>query len=210
MNMSSLVGCCTLVLAAITPSISFAQKAEMPTAANFAVGDTWVWNQYDSRTKIVDGTETRVVIPGDGAPRISVTTTGSLGRPSSYPKDFSITDMFTTGYSLPSSKSGRSWPLEMGKKFQVNVDWARFDGVTGNTKLDAEVVTYEEVTVPAGKFMAFKIEQKGWWQNSRPRNGSVRVTCWYAPEVYADVKCIADDGFSFNTRELISFKHAAP
>jgi len=39
MNMSSLVGCCTLVIAAITPSISFAQKAEMPTAANFAVGD---------------------------------------------------------------------------------------------------------------------------------------------------------------------------
>jgi len=30
------------------------------------------------------------------------------------------------------------------------------------------------------------------------------------PEVYADVKCLLDDGFSFNTRELISYKHATP
>lgn len=210
MKISSLVGCCSLVIAAITPSLSFAQKAEIPSASNIAVGDTWVWNQYDSRTKVVDGNETRVAIPGDGAPRISVTADGSLGRPSTYPKDFSITEMFTTGFSLPSSKSGRSWPLETGKKFQIDVDWARLDGVTGNTKLDSEVIAYEEVTVPAGKFMAFKMEQKGRWQNSRPRSGTVKMTCWYAPEVYADVKCTSEDGFSFNTRELISYKHAAP
>lgn len=210
MNIRSLIGSCALLAATITPSISLAQKAEIPSAANLAVGDTWVWSQYDSRTKIVDGNETRVVIPADGAPRISVTAEGSLGRPSSYPKDFSITDMFTTGYSLPSSKTGRSWPLEIGKKFQVNVDWARVDGVTGNTKSDFEVTAYEEVSVPAGKFMAFKIEGKGWWQNSRPRNGSQRTTCWYAPEVYADVKCTSEDGFNSNTRELISFKRATP
>lgn len=210
MNISSLIGSCALLATTIIPSISLAQKAEIPSAANLAVGDTWVWNQYDSRTKIVDGTETRVVIPGDGTPRISVTAEGSLGRPNTYPKDFSIAEMFTTGYSLPSSKSGRSWPLEIGKKFQVDVDWARLDGVTGNTKLDSEIVAYEEVTVPAGKFMAFKMEQKGRWQNSRPRSGTVKMTCWYAPEVYADVKCTSDDGFNFNTRELISFKHAAP
>jgi hypothetical protein len=194
----------------IIPSITFAQTAEIPSVAQLTVGTTWEWQQFDSRTKVVEGKETRTVINADGVLRISALSEGSLVRPSSYPKDFSIAEIFTIGNNLPASKLGRSWPLEVGKKYKTDVDWSRLDGVTGNTKLDAEVVGYEEVTVPAGKFMAFKIEQKGMWQNSRPRSGYQKITCWYAPDVYADVKCTSDDGFNVNTREMISYKHGMP
>ena len=75
---------------------------------------------------------------------------------------------------------------------------------------DAEVVAQEEVSVPAGKFMAFKIEYRGWYRNSRGSSGKQNDTYWYAPEVKADVKHIRDDGYNMYTRELINYKRAAP
>jgi len=72
------------------------------------------------------------------------------------------------------------------------------------------VVAYEEVTVPAGKFMAFKIEHRGWFRNSRGSSGIQKDTYWYAPDAKADVKHIRDDEYNMYTRELISSKRGAP
>jgi hypothetical protein len=82
--------------------------------------------------------------------------------------------------------------------------------VTGNTKQDAEVVAYEEVSTPAGKFMAYKIEYRGFFKNSNGRNGKQNDTYWYAPEVNADIKRVRDDGINLNTRELTAYQRAAP
>ena len=56
----------------------------------------------------------------------------------------------------PSATPWRVWPLTVGKQWSVDVDYVRADRTTGNLKQDAGVVAYEEVNVPAGKFMAFK------------------------------------------------------
>ena len=60
----------------------------------------------------------------------------------------------------PSAKPWRVWPrpLAVGKQWSVDLEYVRPDRTTGNLKQDARVVANEEVTVPAGKFMAFKIE----------------------------------------------------
>ena len=84
------------------------------------------------------------------------------------------------------------------------------DGVTGNTKQNAEVVAYEEVSTPAGKFMAYKIEYRGFFKSSNGRNGKQNDTYWYSPEVSADVKRVRDDSFNMYTRELTVYKRAAP
>ena len=182
------------------PGTGFAQKAELPSAAQFASGETWEWRQFDQRTKLEEGRQSRTVVSADGELRVSDSVFGQA----------SVASVFTDNYNKSSAKPWRVWPLEIGKKWSVNVDWSRPDGVTGNTKQEAEVVAYEEVTVPAGKFMAFKIEQRGWFQNSRPNRGKQNDTYWYAPEERADVKHSRDDGVYSFTRELVSHKRSAP
>ena len=110
----------------------------------------------------------------------------------------------------PASKPWRVWPLDIGKKWLFDGDWPRPDGVTGNTKQDAEVVAYEEVSTPTGKFMAYKIEHRGFYKSSNGRNGKQNDTYWYSPEVSADVKRVRDDSFNMHTREFTVYQRAAP
>ena len=191
-----LSGCATKGDTPHPGATALAQKAEMPAPTAFNVGDTWVWRQVDKRTKLEEGKRTRTVVKVDGVLKFS----GERGN-------FQLSRAFLGKLS---SKPWRVWPLEVGKKWVYEEDWTRADGVTGNTKQDAAVVAYEEVTVPAGKFMAFKIEYRGWFRNSKGSSGKQNETFWYAPDANADVKHIYDDDYDMYTRELISYKRGAP
>ena len=175
---------------------AIAQKAEMPAPDSFKAGDKWEWRQVDNRTKLEEGQGTRTVVEVDG---IRLFSDGTKNTPIS-----------TAFLGDPAPKPWRVWPLELGKKWVADFDWSRPDGVTGNTKQDAEVVAYEEVSTPAGKFMAYKIEYRGFFKNSNGRNGKQNDTYWYAPEVSADVKRVRDAGLNMNTRELTAYKRAVP
>ena len=72
------------------------------------------------------------------------------------------------------------------------------------------MIAYEEVIVPAGTFMAYKIEYQGFFQNSRGSRGRQHDTYWYAPGARTDVKHIRDDGFNKYARELITYKRGTP
>lgn len=194
--MKSVTRLLAVVACLVATATAQAQKAEMPAATAFNVGDTWEWRQVDSRTKLEEGKRTRTVVKDDDVLKFS----GEGGN----------LELSAAFLGIPLQKPWRVWPLEVGKKWAYEEDWTRADGVTGNTQQDAAVVAYEEVSVPAGKFMAFKIEHRGWYQNSRGRNGHQNDTFWYAPDVTADVKHIRDDGFNKYTRELISYKRGAP
>lgn len=182
------------------PAISHAQKAEMPAPTTFNVGDTWEWRQFDNRTKKEEAKRIRTAVKVDGVLLFSDGTNNSQ-----------ITQAFI---GLPASKPWRVWPLEVGKKWVADRDWTRADGVSGNTRQDAEVVAYEEVTVPAGRLMAFKIEYRGWYRYSHAAQGNQNFrqtdTVWYAPDAYADVKYVFNDGYNNYTRELVAFRRAAP
>lgn len=181
-------------------TLTLAQRAEMPETASFRVGDTWEWNQIDKRTKLQEAKLMRTVLEIDGSLQFSNGTTTSTIR-------IGLID----GTFKSSSKPWRVWPLQVGKNWSFNADWTRADGVNGNTKQEAEVVAYEEVVVPAGKFMAFKIEHKGWYQNySQGGSGKQNDTYWYAPDTQADVKHVRDDSYNLYTRELVTYKRGAP
>lgn len=177
------------------PAASYAQKAEMPAPSIFNAGDTWEWRQIDNRTTLEEGKRTRTVVKVDGTLMFSNGANNSQ-----------ISQAFI---GEPASKPWRVWPLEVGKKWVYDGDWVRADGMRGNTKQDAEVVAYEEVTVPAGKFMAFKINYRGFYRNSRS-NGKQHDTYWYAPDANADVKHVRDDGGNMYTRELTIYQRGSP
>ena len=78
-----------------------------------------------------------------------------------------------------------AWPLQVGKKWRATPRWV--DHVvrpdwSGQYWTDFEVVAYEEVTVPAGRFMAFKVEATG------SSSGDTSEVIWYSPDVGAFVK----------------------
>ena len=89
----------------------------------------------------------------------------------------------------------------------MDVNYTRADG-SGNVKMDARVVAYEEVVVPAGKFMAFKIEHDGFVRTGN-FNGRMVETYWYAPEARADVKHVRQVARTDFTRELVKFPPSA-
>jgi hypothetical protein len=175
-------------------SASHAQSAAMPDVSTFQVGDRWEWRQFDNRTKLEEAGRSVEVIEDKGFRALIVE---GMQRPLDY-----------AYVAEPSSKPWRVWPLAVGKQWPVDVDYVRPDRSTGNLKQDARVVGYEEVTVPAGKFMAFKIEHDGYVRTSTGFNGRIVDTFWYAPEARADVKHVRRVANSDFTRELV--KYPAP
>ena len=82
------------------------------------------------------------------------------------------------------------WPLEVGKTWTSRHMWR--DNVlhpdwSGMSSQDWAVVAWEEVTVPAGTFMAYKVVRtRGSWDTAHEDVDML----WYAPEVQAMVKSI--------------------
>ncbi len=99
----------------------------------------------------------------------------------------------------------RSWPLQVGKKWKYESEWENNEGTKGKTSQDAEVVAFEEVTVAAGTFRAYRIEYKGIVTNSRGFKGEMTDIWWYAPDLKTYVKHVNDDGYGLYTNELIGY-----
>lgn len=109
-------------------------------------------------------------------------------------------------FNTKSLSAFREWPLEVGKTWQYK---GEFMGGETSLAQTAQVVAYEDVTVPAGTFKAFKIEYSG----SAYRGGRSwkRVdTYWYAPSVKADVKALVDTPDHQGILELLSYKLVQP
>lgn len=102
----------------------------------------------------------------------------------------------------------RNWPLEVGKKWKYVSEWENNEGTTGKTSQDVEIVSFEELNVEAGKFMAYKIEYKGIVTNSRGFKGEMTDIWWYSPKLKTYIKHINDDGYGLYTNELISYSKA--
>lgn len=168
--------------------------ANRPLPQNFAAGDRWEWRQFDNRTKIEEGHYTR-----------SVLSTGDPPLFSEFPGTADLSKVFVEGGYQSAQKPWRIWPLEVGKKWTFDGGWRRPDGATGRTRQDVEVVAYEEVIVPAGTFMAFKIEARGFYRNDAGGGARQNDTYWYAPAVYCDVKHVRQDDRNFYTRELVTY-----
>ena len=183
---------CLVFVWACSAWAAYAQTAEMPLPKDFAEGESWAWVQVDNRTKVEEGRRTRSVVRVDGVLMFRSERGNSQ-----------ISNWFL---GVPTqSKPWRVWPLAVGQSWEYEEDWRDGDR-SGNTQQKATVVGYEEVSVPAGKFGAFKIEYKGWYRTNGRGSGFQNDTYWYAPDVRADIKHVRKDGFNDYTRELVSYE----
>lgn len=184
------------LLASLSMSaLAAAQTAELPQPLSFSVGDSWEWVRTDTRTRLQEGRDIRTVVEVEG------TRMFTNGR-----RQWQISESYV---GRPAARPWRVWPLEVGSHWVYEGTWSRSDGATGDTKQDVKVAVVEEVTVPAGKFMAYRIEYRGWYSSSTGNRGRQDETYWYSPEARTDVKRTYDDGHNAYTVELTSIKRAS-
>jgi hypothetical protein len=176
-----------------------AQTADMPGPSSYAVGESWEWRRSDALTQLEEARIVATVVKTDAG--VAFSADG---------KTMPVEVRVVHGNYNPSAKPWRVWPLAVGKRWEFEGTWARPDGVTGSSEQKVEVVAFEEVTVPAGKFMAYKIEHRGYFRNSSGNTGRQDDTYWYAPDVRADVKHERKSGRPVSVTELMSHKKPTP
>lgn len=166
-----------------------------PVLSDYSIGEKWVW-----KYKGVSG-EGEVRSEGIDTKTI-VNFKGELGMTAG-----NDTILVSDIVKPNKSKTPRfQWPLEVGKKWVYESDFESADGSTkGKFIQNAEVISYKEVTVEAGAFMAYTIDYKGSITNNRGLNARTDDVWIYAPKIKNFIKMTQDqDGFSY-TEELIEY-----
>jgi hypothetical protein len=105
-----------------------------------------------------------------------------------------------------------AFPLEVGKRWHYVNDWVfKMNGSAGRSTVDAEVVAYEKVTVPAGEFDAFKLSSRERLSGTSPVGGQyageITRTYWYAPRARTIVRSVSHDPYlGTTTVQLVAFQ----
>ena len=95
------------------------------------------------------------------------------------------------------------FPMKVGNRWSGSYSGFRADKNTRwNSTVNFEVTAYEEIIIPAGKIMAYKIEYTDIWKSGSYSGGDT-VTVWYSPEVGYNVKLKHSD--SLWNHELVGF-----
>lgn len=210
-------------LLAATSTTVYSQSIKLPT---YSVGDVWTHRTTDGWTGKVKQETSQTVIGLSGefirvnnAIKTLNAQSGQLSAP--ILNDSSQRANFNVSYTANGKVSTRvnfDWPLEVGKKwaYEYSIQNASavsslFPAVIFNYKTNAEVVSFEEVDTPAGKFKAMKVVHRSSWKESANNEGTQIFTSWYAPQVKRQVKSTFEsfslDGLpgTKETTELLSY-----
>ena len=174
----------------------YEKATDKPTLKDYTLGETWEW-----KYKGVSG-EGEVRSNGIDVRKI-VDFKGELGM--TIENDtILISDILKPNTSkTPKYK----WPLEVGKKWKYEREFTSAVGVKGIWSQDAEVLSFKEITVEAGTFMAYTIQYNGAITNSNGLNARTDDVWVYAPEIKNFIKMTqVQDGFSYS-EELIKYSN---
>jgi hypothetical protein len=102
-----------------------------------------------------------------------------------------------------------AFPLEVGKKWSKMVTATPTrTHIPGNFLNEYRVVAYEDVTVPAGTFMAYKIEfNQTHLSGIYSTTGKKKAYIWYSPEIKREVKVVYE-GLEWGAK-TVSFELAS-
>lgn len=195
-NLSTkLISCLVIVL--MSSCLTQHEKVSgKPTIKEYTIGEKWEWKYK--------GQSTEGVVRSEGVDvKEIVYKNGELGM--THNKDtILVADLVKPSKSeTPRFK----WPLEVGKKWIYETDFTSAVGVKGVFRQNAEVISYEEVTVEAGTFMAYTIEYKGAITNSNGLNLKTDEVWIYAPKIKNFIKLTQEqDGFIYH-EELIKYSN---
>tara|TARA_R110002167_G_scaffold152197_9_gene346125 strand:+ start:2563 stop:3168 length:606 start_codon:yes stop_codon:yes gene_type:complete len=169
---------------------------EEPTITDFKIGEKWTWKWKRS----VEG---EIRAEGEDSQEV-VAFNDVLG----FDNGVDTLKISATLGQKQSDTPFYDWPLKVDKKWKFEVEWENNEGTKGKTSQDVSVISFNEVTVAAGKFMAYKIVYTGRITNSRGYNAKIEDIWWYAPSVKKYIKHTQNDGEGLYINELIHYSSA--
>ena len=188
----ALAGCVTAPPLAQQPPAGMPASVPAPT---ISTGDTWTYRVRDGFTGL-PRTDQRHEVTRAAAGRIEVAGNVERGDGSQiYDSEWNwlrrpATDLQTFEYSP--AYQAYAFPLTPGKTWrsQAMATDPR-DGRRFPVKIEARVLGWERVKVPAGEFDALKIERLvsiGYWEYMTRGSSMIKEYDWYAPSVKWAVK----------------------
>lgn len=173
------------LLVSLTLAVASTASAQVLDKPTFKVGDRWKWSIFDSRTKQPEFEGTVDVVVAKIGDIVELSAPGSTDIVETWDLDGR---MLTRGGILKRVyDSPIPWPLQVGKKYVTKLSWVNMQGDKGTAHSKTEVVGFEEVVVPAGKFMAAKLviansaESRSLTNaGGQPASWSERVVWWRA------------------------------
>lgn len=188
--MRGIVLCLYLLLA---PGIVLAQATPARVdGPGVRVGDTWIYNKIDGWNGRLDDVSVNTVRRSDGRgiEMSSSSLDGKLVSKVMRTRDFNLVGVDGPGFAQRAKPfyPNYAFPLHVGKTWKRSVELlgTRQPGTSISAELEARVVGWEMVTVPAGNFLALKIEMSGWYDGKSidwDWKGRIEDTLWYSPEV---------------------------
>jgi hypothetical protein len=185
----------------LIPDQAVAQAADHP---DVRVGDEWKFAVYytvPSTTPNRTWSITSVTDAGIGGTE--------NGEPLRLTRELNVVES-------PRDKSSNfkllAFPLEVGKRWHYVNDWLfKMNASTGRSTVDAEIVGFERITVPAGEFDAFKLVSRERLSGTSPVGskyaGEITRTYWYAPAACTIVKSVTHDPYiGTTTLQLVAFQ----
>ena len=191
---------CTIVLlmvcATLGTSTPLANNMGPYQAPEYCEGDVWVYAYGEKRTKLTH----RVLRVADGLVETdNQTVADCVGCRFIFDRNLVLQQMLRAdGVSIPAGAGRKYWefPLEVGKTWQyaTQENIGRTGAVIGGTSRWTEVTllveAFEDVTVPAGTFRAFRTRRDFYVYAPGFRMGGTRWShrFWFAPAVKWVVK----------------------
>ena len=176
------------------------------------VGDRWTYRHTDYWTNVTQSTyEHRITLVEPSVILGVLTAKGREGESdAAWTSD--LNTMATGGGLVITPHTGFfRFPLKVGASHETTYETAnRTSPVRSKYVVTMKVVGWEEITVPAGKFRALKIEGNGnFTRLDQNFGGWARFGFWYVPEVKRWVKYTYEDGsnrpYAKDGHELVEF-----
>jgi uncharacterized caspase-like protein len=163
-------------------------RVERPT---YQVGDRWV--RSDGAWDLVRIEDDRYVFSSGPGQEMHFTKSLALARWMRGARGFALDPPLEL-----------QWPLKVGQVAVAEPRWITSNCLAGCTRrITLSVDKYEEVSVPAGTFKAFRISLESappdrvrhLWPSTHPGAWTASIVLWYAPELRRYVKMQSDRDF---------------
>lgn len=212
-----------LILGLIFASAALAQsRPDRVDGPGVKVGDSWMYNKLDGWNGALESVSVNTIreISADGIFLESASLDGSHISRILRTRDFNLVRIEAPGFTQTTLPYYPNFvfPLQIGKTWRRAVEFASTaqPGKKVRAELEGRVIGWDSVTVPAGNFLALKIELKGWYSASTTFadgdwSGRIEDALWYAPEVRNAVRYeyrdTAGDGWPYNheIHELVRY-----
>jgi hypothetical protein len=184
-----------LVLLLLVSAAGLAADDAPVGAPQVAVGDCWSYRarNIENRGPIGDYEECITFVDRNKKVILAVVTVKADGREieTSYTTEWSGRTGISGVIATPIGDQPDRFPLKVGDSYTETFEFRRalLGAVAGRNSTRYKVVGWEEVSVPAGKFRALKIEGNGTTERSDiGRSVPTKTDYWYVPEVNRHVK----------------------